>query len=460
MIDLKGFKERISRYGNAGEKAQLKKGILYMIAMSLYAFVYSKSYELITAAAEGDVGIFNMIAGMVGLAALIYCPVKKQERFKHLDSVIMCMSFLLFVFIHTPVFEWMSVTHKWLLIAFCIGFTGAGVFCAFSMALGSYSHLGLAVLLAQSLALALQMLTDAAPIGEGYMWIVISVLLGLLVVFLIYSHSDSFDIFDEPADKIKEGLPVHAIFFIIILADIFSVAVQQYWLLAWEVGNADMYTYPRLFMILGYVVAAISFELFGGRYKDILMPIMLTVGFLGVSATDFLLLRMSFFYILAGYFVLYVNIRCFGMARRSPVPYLVAAMGKVILLPEALASVIISSFFDNNRFAGLIIMVACIVLVFLILMLNEKRHPDFGEYREPTPSASDPMDDFCGLYSLTPREGDVVDRLLKNDDSMKIIAEDLSISERMLYRYMKKLYEKTGAENRAGIVRAYYEAQK
>jgi DNA-binding CsgD family transcriptional regulator len=36
------------------------------------------------------------------------------------------------------------------------------------------------------------------------------------------------------------------------------------------------------------------------------------------------------------------------------------------------------------------------------------------------------------------------------------VSNKLGISERMLYRYMKSLYEKVGAENRAGLVKRYY----
>ena len=43
-------------------------------------------------------------------------------------------------------------------------------------------------------------------------------------------------------------------------------------------------------------------------------------------------------------------------------------------------------------------------------------------------------------------------KLLESDESMKIVSEGLGISERMLYRYVNSLYEKAGAENRAGCV--------
>ena len=51
-------------------------------------------------------------------------------------------------------------------------------------------------------------------------------------------------------------------------------------------------------------------------------------------------------------------------------------------------------------------------------------------------------------------------KLLESDESMKIVSEGLGISERMLYRYVNSLYEKAGAENRAGLVKRYYEDKK
>ena len=65
---------------------------------------------------------------------------------------------------------------------------------------------------------------------------------------------------------------------------------------------------------------------------------------------------------------------------------------------------------------------------------------------------------FTKKYHFTPRECDVLKELLTSDDTMKNIAEALGISERMLYRYMNNLYQKTGVETRAALMKLYYES--
>ena len=97
----------------------------------------------------------------------------------------------------------------------------------------------------------------------------------------------------------------------------------------------------------------------------------------------------------------------------------------------------------------------------VILLYRERtKAGDEASVSRDTGEAEDIFDhfgDFCDLHGYTPRERDVMNLLLRSDESMKNISVALGISERMLYRYMNSLYEKTGTENRAGLVKKYYE---
>ena len=65
------------------------------------------------------------------------------------------------------------------------------------------------------------------------------------------------------------------------------------------------------------------------------------------------------------------------------------------------------------------------------------------------------MEQFCQNCHLTPRESEVLQKLLESDDSLQVIASDLSISVRMVQRYVTSIYEKTGAKSRTGLHQRY-----
>lgn len=65
------------------------------------------------------------------------------------------------------------------------------------------------------------------------------------------------------------------------------------------------------------------------------------------------------------------------------------------------------------------------------------------------------MERFCESCRLTPRESEVLQKLLESDDSLQLIAADLSISVRMVQRYVTAIYEKTGAKSRTGLHQRY-----
>ena len=73
----------------------------------------------------------------------------------------------------------------------------------------------------------------------------------------------------------------------------------------------------------------------------------------------------------------------------------------------------------------------------------------------PDLSPEQALERFCASCRLTPRESEVLQKLLESDDSLQLIAADLSISVRMVQRYVTAIYEKTGAKSRTGLHQRY-----
>ena len=63
---------------------------------------------------------------------------------------------------------------------------------------------------------------------------------------------------------------------------------------------------------------------------------------------------------------------------------------------------------------------------------------------------------FIRLFQLTAREAEVLAAVLESDGTIRILADELHISERMVYRHLSSIYEKTNTNSRATLVRMYY----
>ena len=65
------------------------------------------------------------------------------------------------------------------------------------------------------------------------------------------------------------------------------------------------------------------------------------------------------------------------------------------------------------------------------------------------------MQRFAKLYALTPRETEVLEKLLSTEEGVQEIADGLFISRRVLQRYISSVYEKTGTKSRIGLFQNY-----
>ena len=62
---------------------------------------------------------------------------------------------------------------------------------------------------------------------------------------------------------------------------------------------------------------------------------------------------------------------------------------------------------------------------------------------------------YAERCALTPRETEVLEKLLTTEDGVQEIADSLYISRRMLQRYIASIYEKTETKTRIGLFQSY-----
>ena len=471
-----------------------KNYYFYMFFLIIYSYEFSKTQQLTIAYNRYRTTMQYAGVAVLGIGFLLfYISRKLIASVSGRKLLLMGFNLLYTVGMLYMLFvpESLAVT---LVIHLSLGYIGGAVYYYIAVALCRTGYVGRVAMISHIIAILLQMLL---PDCINDTWIVIMILIaGFVFVTYLMLFPPADWMFEEMLPFAKETVEWNdevknrlvGLLLIVVFADLFGCMVEITWTTAWEAGGVDMYTYPRLFMIAGYFIAGFFADYKKHKYLDISLLMMLGIGFSGIYMTDHQQARLCIFYMLAGFIILYMNIKFWNLAPYTKAPEFWACFGRILYVFEGVVCELFIKLFAGKTFYSSM-MLALFFAVIVYYVIKESAYKTLGEWIlfENGLYATDEDTDIalvCGQqpdethffekihggnsrydkllayslnYELTPREKDVMKSLLESDESMKIIAEKLEISERMLYRYMNQLYEKTGTENRTGLVKSYYE---
>ena len=467
-----------------------KQLYFYIIFLTVYAYEFSMTQQL-TSAYNGYSteiqygGVFILGIGFL----LFYFSRKLFKSIAARKAVLMifnvvymaCMLFMLFVPGHAVIIFVINIS---------LGYLGGMVYYYIAATFGRTRYVGRVAMSGQILSVLFQMLIPESS-NDTVVFIVI-LILGFVVVTYLMLFPPADWMFEEmlpyeedtPSWNSEVRNRIIGLLFIVIFADVFGCMMEITWTTAWEAGNVDMYTFPRLFMILGHFIAGFFADFKKHKYLDTSLLIMLGIGFSGVYMPDHMTARLCIFYMVAGFIIVYMNIKFWHLAPYTKNPELWASFGRILFVMEGFVSEIFIRCFKGKTFYSSL-MLALFFAVVVYYVVKESPYKALGDWilfendydsnnviikeRNSTESNEDNADKKCDEFDkehflaytkqheLTPRECDVLRSILTSEESMKNIADKLRISERMLYRYMKQLYEKTGTETRVGLVKAYFD---
>ena len=224
----------------------------------------------------------------------------------------------------------------------------------------------------------------------------------------------------------------------------------------------NVYSWPRLMMIPGYLL----FAVIGDRKQGKLVPIAalcialaaLLNSVLTVSEGTYWL-NMCLFYCALSASVAYYDLAFWRLAQGTRRPALWASMGRVLdSAMVLLAGLMHISLLPAPAVLGLNI--AGLAVILLLMALGG----DFN-LSDPLPAASgalrllsaeDTLSRMRERYGLTPRETEVLRELVLTEDKQTVISERLSIQVKTMQDYVTRLYRKTGASTRSGLTELYH----
>ena len=228
----------------------------------------------------------------------------------------------------------------------------------------------------------------------------------------------------------------------------------------------DIYGGVRLFYALGLILAGFLADIRERKY----LPLSTVCAILLSSVCMFFLSdEVSYFagtalmYLYSGFYVIFFTVMFLDFAPKSRNPELWASMGRITRSFTVAATVLpalnIYDAVGNTALAvGSCLLSILILLVLLPYLSNAAASFKQAEKQSsgsPELSPQEQLKLYARHCSLTPRETEVLEKLLTTEDGVQEIAGSLYISRRMLQRYISSIYEKTETKTRLGLFRSY-----
>ncbi len=225
----------------------------------------------------------------------------------------------------------------------------------------------------------------------------------------------------------------------------------------------NYYAWPRLFVMGGYLLVGLVGDLEKQKYVPVAT---LCVAMFGVfnpilfGAYEDYTFNMCLYYVCLGANVAYFNLMFWNIAPRTGRPELWAGMGRMV---SGVADSILAATPLADLSINLIIGIDILMFVVLVLSLAAGGYLLIGPAREkreePAPreelSPQQRLKLFAESNTLTPRETEVLEKLLTTEDGIQEIADSLFISRRMVQRYVSSIYDKTKTKTRLGLFQSY-----
>ncbi len=304
---------------------------------------------------------------------------------------------------------------------------------------------------------------------------------------------------DEPAEKTSGRQLLFAVLIAstFILFTCFYNETIHHLMIQSNYSSYNVYSWPRLMLIPGYLLFAAMGDRKKGRYVPLLSLCIMLIALLNVvlvgdqSAYWF---NMCLFYFSIAAFTSYYLLTFWRLAPGTKHPALWAPAGRML----DSAMVLLTGALHLSSLSAPVVLgidIAGVVLVIVLMVAGgdfslhtpapEKLPEPVGEgteREEPSaapvsfppkempkepPAAPDPVSlspeetlaklrERCGL---TPREAEVLRELVLSEDKQTVISQRLSIQVKTLQDYVTRLYRKTGTSSRLGL-RNLYDQQR
>lgn len=449
--------------------------IILLLALFNLIFLGTEYVFVDVAAAQADaektVLSQNYVLGISVIGFLLFPLADRliQERFRRTESIVfllICMGSFLMIL--------QSRSYLGLLTAGCIlfvmlGLLGSKVYYMVAEVLGNAQGFGRIAGIAYALGIVLQFINNNL-IRNNY--IQAAVLIGAILVseFLmakmrpVITYNMQTEDGNIVGDHMKNSAQA-AIFLILsvaLMTCIFSTLDNEVTLVH-AAGEGNIGSWPRLLLMCSGLCAGFLFDWKNNQVREMIMycvMLLSTICILLIQSGGPFLVGLIVFYLSAGFFAVYFVVSFLELSFYMKEQRLFAGLGRAVnnFSAVCVSAVSLSLVKSGSSLLIYIVTIVLFILVGISLYLysanavKETEEPDQEKSRDD----SDKLQHFAETFGLTERETEVMEELLTSDEGIQELAEKIYISRAMLYRHIASLNEKTGTQNRIGLIQFYY----
>ncbi len=506
----------------------IRKEYAFAMIFAIYLYIYASMATLTNKNSVGYIGTdihlimyyANQLVFVAGflLNAFLWTKLTKDEH----KSLYLKVSFVLmflcsFIIILYPcAFSFLVMAP---IVHLFLGIVGGSVNYFLASALFETGVIGRVVALGAAAAYLLQYFVQI--MADNNLLLLVFIIAGGITLIPIVKNSWQWILLDylpsETTDDSSRWTDKKALLYTSIIISMAATVLLSYcdsWfiqeMVAHDLQSVSTYTWPRLFMILGYLITGFAGDYKNGRFLNVtFFSIVLWLILCPVLLSDevSISLIMVFFYVIVGAYMGYMYIMSLTLAPYtgkysiiyssssriiegfvgvsfSFLPWNSMKMWHIIAIGIVSVSVILGAFARYIVFTrksidttvdtsmpddSISISNVCSIALDTDSETDSSATTGTGSVASTKVSAFSTdissnvkgdeyliLDRISLEYRLTDREKAVFEKLIFTEDSGQEIADTLYISRRVLQRHVAAIYEKTGTKSRVGLFRIYH----
>ena len=432
--------------------------------MMAEAMTNSRANELLGAERVNTVYAIGLLCTGVGF--LSFSALRRLFKNERVRKAVICIVGIVCI-ISCCVF--LTIDHIGLFSLFAglslvsCGHIGGCVYYHHAMTFLGSQYIGRATGIGMSLAILIQILIHNLIVTKAVFIISIAISI-LLVLFIIFRLPKDWMLenplpysSENKTDKKTAGILIAAVALMSLVSGTMDAVITFFD----ATGELNVYYGVRLFYALGLLAAGFLADMQNKKYLPLATACIIllssaSTALLGSNAGAYTGIALMYLY--SGFYVIFFTVMFCDFAPKTKHPELWAGMGRVVRC--VFVSLTVMPVMQIYKAAGsaALVVISCALSIVLLLVLLPfivsalKKEP---EIQAETPSHEELMQRFAKLYALTPRETEVLEKLLSTEEGVQEIADGLFISRRVLQRYISSVYEKTGTKSRIGLFQNY-----
>ena len=432
--------------------------------MMAEAMTNSRANELLGAERVNTVYAIGLLCTGVGF--LSFSALRRLFKNERVRKAVICIVGIVCI-ISCCVF--LTIDHIGLFSLFAglslvsCGHIGGCVYYHHAMTFLGSPYIGRATGIGMSLAILIQILIHNLIVTKAVFIISIAISI-LLVLFIIFRLPKDWMLenplpysSENKTDKKTAGILIAAVALMSLVSGTMDAVITFFD----AAGELNVYYGVRLFYALGLLAAGFLADMQNKKYLPLATACIIllssaSTALLGSKAGAYTGIALMYLY--SGFYVIFFTVMFCDFASKTKHPELWAGMGRVVRC--VFVSLTVMPVMQIYKAAGsaALVVISCALSIVLLLVLLPfivsalKKEP---EIQAETPSHEELMQRFAKLYALTPRETEVLEKLLSTEEGVQEIADGLFISRRVLQRYISSVYEKTGTKSRIGLFQNY-----